>query len=50
MCKYLYIFDYCHCGIYKINVPNTEEDIDVSQLLAEHGFSEDNCMYMFSEN
>lgn len=43
-------FDYCQCGIYKINVPNTEEDIDVEQLLAEHGLNEDECSYMFSND
>ena len=50
MWKYLYIFDYRQCGIYKINVPNPEEDVDVGQLLAEHGLNEDHCMYMFSDN
>lgn len=50
MGKYLYIFDYCNWGIYKIDVPNTEEDINVEQLLAEYGLNEDNCSYMFSDN
>ena len=50
MWKYLYIFDYCQCGIHKINVPNTEEDIDVEQLLAEYGLNEDECSYMFSND
>lgn len=50
MWKYLYIFDYCQCGIYKIDVPNTEEDIDVEQLLAEHGLNIDTCSYMFSDD
>ena len=50
MWKYLYVFDYCVCGIYQIKVPNTEEDIDVEQLLREHGINIDNCSYMFSND
>ena len=50
MWKYLYVFDYCVCEIYKINVPNTEEDIDVEQLLREHGINIDHCSYMFSND
>lgn len=50
MWKYLYVFDYCVCGIYQIKVPNTEEDIDVAELLEQHGFKEDQCAYMFSND
>lgn len=50
MWKYLYVFDYCVCGIYKIDVPNTEEDIDVEQLLREYGLNIDTCSYMFSND
>lgn len=50
MWKYLYIFDYCNCGIYKIDVPNTEEDINIEQLLSEYGLNAGNCSYIFSDN
>lgn len=50
MNEYLYVFDYCQCGIYQINISNPKEDIDIEQLLAEHGLNIDTCSWMFSNN
>lgn len=47
--EYLYVLDYNSGGVYRIDVPKTEDNPDMYYLLSKYGLKADECSWMWSD-